>query len=243
MGIGHVCTNRTGHWFKSVTKMRNTGLKLFVLWYNASRQGAIRSALANSPWLFFSPFGLRSLNHREPNWNPAKEKTMCNKKSLYVLVALLLASFLGVSAANAQSSCPYTVASLQGNYSVVGTYGANLAVAIGIRHYDGQGNLSGSYTLNEPTAGSTTGARTIATGTQAGTYTVNCNGTGQFNRVLTQSNGTVTHQVDDFVITAAIPTFNGLFIATAIVDAQETPSAIIPGGVFLTRVHTRQPNQ
>jgi hypothetical protein len=168
---------------------------------------------------------------------------MSNKKSLLAAAASILVSFLGVSAANAQSSCPYNVASLQGNFAVVATYGANLAVAFGVRQYDGQGNLSGVYTLNEPTAGSTTGARTIATGTQAGTYTVNCNGTGQFHRVLTQSNGTVTNQIDDFVITAAVPAFNGVLIATTIADAQQTPSAIIPGGVFVTRVHTRQPSQ
>lgn len=166
---------------------------------------------------------------------------MSNKKSLFA--ALILVSFLGVSAANAQSSCPYSLASLQGSFAVIGTYGANLAVAFGIRQYDGQGNLSAVYTLNEPTAGSTTGARTIATGTQTGTYTVNCNGTGQFHRVLTQSNGTVTNQIDDFVITSAVPAFNGVLIATTIADAQQTPSAIIPGGVFVTRVHTRQPSQ
>lgn len=167
---------------------------------------------------------------------------MCNKKSLFVPAALILASFLGVSAANAQS-CPYTIASLQGNFAVVGNYGANVAIALAVRHYDGQGNLTGNYTVNEPTAGSTTGARTIASGTQAGTYTVNCNGTGQFIRVLTQANGTTTTQVDDFVITAATLTWDGLLIATAIVDAQETPSTIVAGGVFLTRVQTRLPNQ
>src|SRR5580658_3439430 len=100
---------------------------------------------------------------------------MFKSKSLFVAGVLLLVSFLGVTAANAQAtSCPYTLASLQGNYAVVGTYGANLSIAFGTRHYDGQGNLTGNYVINEPTAGSTTGARTIATGTQAGTYTVNC---------------------------------------------------------------------
>jgi hypothetical protein len=31
-------------------------------------------------------------------------------------------------------------------------------------------------------------------------------------------------------------------IATAFTDAQRTPSALVPGGIFLTRVHTRLPN-
>jgi len=171
---------------------------------------------------------------------------MFNKKSLFVPAAIILASFLGASAANAQSSaCPYTLASLQGSYAIIGNYGANVAIALGTRSYDGNGNLSGRYLVNEPTAGSTTGARTIATGTQAGTYTVNCDGTGQFNRILTQANGTVTTGVDDFIITASVKVYNGVgfvMLATTIVDAQESPSAIIPGGIFLVRTQNRLPD-
>jgi hypothetical protein len=106
-------------------------------------------------------------------------------------------------------------------------------------------NLSGTFIINEPTAGSTTGARTIVTGTQVGTYTVNCNGTGQFMRTLTQANGTVTNTVDDFIITAAVRVYNGsdfILLATGITDAQQVPSTIIPGGIFLYRVHARLPN-
>jgi len=165
------------------------------------------------------------------------------KRSLYIPAAILLASFLGVSAANAQNSCPYTLASLQGNYGVVGTYGANIALAFATTQYDGYGNLSGQYLVNYPTHGSTTGARTITTGSWTGTYTVNCNGTGQFHRFLTQASGATANQVDDFVILSAITTFNGGLVATDFIDAQETPSAIVAGGVFLTRRQTRLPNQ
>jgi len=94
--------------------------------------------------------------------------------------------------------------------------------------------------VNEPTAGSTTGARTIVTGTQAGTYTVNCDGTGVFTRVLTV-NGVATNQMDDFMITGAIVKDDHL-VATAIVDAQRTPSVIVAGGIFLTRSFTRLPD-
>jgi hypothetical protein len=89
------------------------------------------------------------------------------------------------------------------------TFGADLGAI---------GNLTGTFIVNEPTAGSTTGARTIVTGTQAGTYTVNGDGTGVFTRVLTV-NGVVTNQMDDFVITGAIVKDDHL-VATAIVDAQ-----------------------
>lgn len=165
---------------------------------------------------------------------------MFSKKSLFVPGALVFTSFLGVSAANAQNPGCYTLASLQGSYAAIGNYGANLAIAFGVRYLDGNGNLRGTFVVNEPTAGSTTGARTIVTGTQAGTYTVNCNGSGVFTRTLTLANGTTANQMDDFIITGAVVQ-GGQLIATTIADAQEVPSAIVPGGIFLTRAYTRRP--
>jgi hypothetical protein len=162
------------------------------------------------------------------------------KKSLSVPALLIFMSFLGASAANAQIARCYTLASLQGSYAVVGTYGANVGTNFGTRTYDGNGNLAGATIINEPTAGSATGARTLATATQVGTYTVNCNGTGQFLRLVTTSTGIVANQVDDFVITSAV-VLGGQLIATSIMDAQEVPSAIVAGGIFLTRVQTRLP--
>jgi hypothetical protein len=164
---------------------------------------------------------------------------MFSMKSLFAQAALILTSLLGVSAANAQTC--FTVASLQGDYAVVGNYGANVAIAFAIRHLDGNGNLTATFVVNEPTAGSTTGARTIVTGTQVGTYTVNCDGTGVITRVLTTSTGVTANQMDDFVITGAVSTLGG-FIATTVVDAQRTPSAIVAGGIFLTRTWTRLPD-
>ena len=171
---------------------------------------------------------------------------MFTTKSSFVAATLVLASFLGVSAANAQdTACPYTFASLQGSYAVIGNYGANVAIALGMVSYDGNGNLASSFVVNEPTPGSTTGARTLVTGTQAGTYTVNCNGTGVITRILTLADGTKSTGTDDFVITSAVRTVNGIsyvFLATSIVNAQRTPSTIVPGGIFLTRTLTRLPN-
>lgn len=170
---------------------------------------------------------------------------MFNKKSSFVPVALILASFVGVSAANAQSTtCPYTLASLQGNYAIVANYGSNLAAALGSEHLDGNGIMTRTSLINEPTPGSTTGARTIVTTTQTGTYTVNCNGTGQFSRTVT-ANGVTTTGMDDFIITAAVRVFAGsdfMLLATGIADIQQGPSSIVPGGIFLTRTHTRLPN-
>jgi hypothetical protein len=148
---------------------------------------------------------------------------MFSRKSLFFPAVLIFTSFAAhAQTVNGQVPKCYTVASLQGNYAIVGNYGSNLAIALGIRSLDGNGNLAGTAVINEPTAGSTTGARTITTATQAGTYTVNCNGTGQFIRVVT-SNGVSTNQVDDFVITLAT-VIGGQLVATAIVDAQQTPA-------------------
>jgi hypothetical protein len=167
-------------------------------------------------------------------------------KSLSAPALLILAGSFGPSFANAQTNpaCPYTLASLQGSYAVVGTYGANVGLAIGTRSYDGNGNLAGTAIVNEPTAGSTTGARTLVVATQAGTYTVNCDGTGQFKRLVTTNTGISAIQVDDFVITAATKSTQAgqPIIATAIIDVQEVPSAIVAGGIFLSRVHTRLPD-
>lgn len=143
---------------------------------------------------------------------------------------------------NAGAPCEFGLASLRGQYALIGTYGDHVAESFGERYFDGNGNLSGTFLINEPTEGSTSGARTIVTGTQKGTYTVNCNGTGVFTRTLTSSTGVITTQTDDFMITAGkhFPEEGlSILVATNLADAQETPSAIVAGGVFLTRVYTR----
>jgi hypothetical protein len=84
---------------------------------------------------------------------------LSNKLSV---TALVFSAFLSVSAAKGDTQC-YTAASVKGTYAVVATYGANVALALALRHFDGAGNLTGTFTLNEPTPGSTTGARTIIT--------------------------------------------------------------------------------
>lgn len=159
-----------------------------------------------------------------------------------VCLAAVLTSMLvtDVVSATAQEwhTC-FTLASLKGSYSIVGTYGANIAIALAKRYVDGDGNLTGTFLVNEPTPGSTTGERTLVTGTQAGTVSVNCDGTGVVTRVLTVA-GVQTKQFDDFVITKA-KIKDGELIATTIVDATRTSSAIVPGGVFLRRTWTRVP--
>ena len=147
----------------------------------------------------------------------------------------------GLSAHAGEMHC-YTEASLKGKFAVVGNYGAHVAEALALRQFDGQGNLTGTFTLNEPDPASTTGGRKIVTGTQVGTYTINCDGTGVFTRTLTTSTGIVTTQNDNFIVTKAVQLWNGQLFATALEDMQQTASAIVPGGVFLTRSYTRLPD-
>jgi hypothetical protein len=167
---------------------------------------------------------------------------MFSKKLLLAAAALALVMFFGNSAATAQDSIHcFDLASLHGDYAILGTYGANVALALGKRYLDGRGNLTATFIVNKPTPGSTTGERTIVSGTQVGTYTVNCDGTGVVTRTLIVGT-TQTQQVDDFVITEAIVR-DGHKVATAIADAQRTPSAIVAGGIFLTRIYTRLPDR
>jgi hypothetical protein len=161
-----------------------------------------------------------------------------------LIVAAAIVTWLGFAIPTAKADddthC-YTVASLKGTYAIVVTYGANVALALALRHFDGEGNLKGTFTLNAPTPGSTTGGRTIITGTQVGTYTVNCDGTGVFARHVKASNGVTETQKDDFLITKATME-DGQLLATALEDATRVPSAIVPGGLFVTRSFTRRPD-
>ena len=73
---------------------------------------------------------------------------------------------------------------------------------------------------------------------------MNCNGTGTITRIVTRPDGSMVPEADDFIITEAIklPGWPPIAIATTIADAQRVPSTIVPGGVFVTHVHTRLPD-
>ena len=117
------------------------------------------------------------------------------------------------------------------------SYGANVALGLQPELLDGSGNLSRSGINNQLVAGTTTGERTVANVTSAGTYTVNCDGTGTINRVVTRPDGTTATTSDDFLVVEAIQTFQGL-IASKIIDVQRDPSVVPPGGLFVFRTHT-----
>ena len=164
---------------------------------------------------------------------------MLNLKHYFIPSTLLFVTILGAATANAENPMCYTLASLQGSWGGRTIYGAGTqAESIGQQFIDASGNLNRSYFLNAPVIGDPSGARTISTGTQTGTYTINCDGSGTITRVNTNSSGVVVTQIDNFFITAA-EIKNGQFVATALIDAQQTPSALVPGGVFVFRLWTR----
>ena len=136
----------------------------------------------------------------------------------------------------------YTRESLQGSYGVLINFGQNLALGLHRETLDGKGNLSRTGVVNQPTAGSTTGARTIGNVTNTGTYTVNCNGIGTFDRVVTRPDGTKAVATDDFIITGGIEK-DGKLLATRIFNMQREPSVLLPGGVFVTRTHALRPSK
>jgi hypothetical protein len=65
---------------------------------------------------------------------------------------LICLSFVGVSAAQDDAQC-YTLASINGTYGTVATYGSNVALALAVRHYDGKGNFTATFIVNEPGMG------------------------------------------------------------------------------------------
>jgi hypothetical protein len=183
----------------------------------------------------------------------SEEKAMFIEKgfnSLFAPTVLIVFGFSGMSTVNAADQPCYNRASIQGHYAIVTNYGDNVAQALGGRYYDGNGNFTGSFVINEPKPGSTTGERTLVTGSQTGTYTVNCDGTGVITRVVTLSDGTTETQADDFVITGATvianqhgPFFPLQLLATEVKDAGRIPSPIVSSSLFVTHKHTRLPDR
>jgi hypothetical protein len=168
---------------------------------------------------------------------------MFHNKGSFVPVMLVLTSFLCAYAAKAQdATCPFTAASLQGSYGMVGYYSGGIALALAVENFDDSGNMTRKAFVNAPPAATApTGApRTITPTTSTGTFTVNCDGTGTYTRMLTNVTTGVTSGpfTGNFVITGAVAK-DGQLIATTFTDAQVEGSLIVPGGVFVYYVHTR----
>ncbi|MBV9343311.1 MAG: hypothetical protein JO159_20795 [Acidobacteria bacterium] len=132
----------------------------------------------------------------------------------------------------------YSQASLSGSYAFVGTYAANIAANLGVMSFDGIGGVKGVVIVNQPAAN---GLRTLVRVTVNGTYSVNNDGTGVIAFTVTFADGHTADVTEDFVITHA-ESRGGVLIATSMFDAQEQPSVVISGNVFVTHTYTRRPD-
>jgi hypothetical protein len=166
---------------------------------------------------------------------------MKNKRCSLAPAAILFASCIGGTLANAQTPACYTVESMEGSFATIGTYGPGIAMALAVRSHDALGNLSAAAINNLPRAGSTTGERSVTPNTNLGSFTVNCDGSGVVTRIATLADGTRVQGFDDFLITEGVVE-NGKLVATTVVDGSRAPSSIVPGGVFLSRRYYRRPN-
>src|ERR1051326_5837440 len=168
-------------------------------------------------------------------------------KSWFVQAVVTSISFLSLSVVKAEPPQPplppqcYTLASLQGSYALIGNYAGGIGMALAVEFIDGQGNMTRQATVNQPLAGSTTGERTLTATMSTGTYTIRCDGTGTLHRTQTNVTTGVTSSNDSNIIITGAVVKNGQLIATSIISAQTTPSAIVPGGVFTSMVYTRVP--
>src|SRR2546421_935164 len=112
-----------------------------------------------------------------------------NTKVLIAAAAIVTWFGFGMPAAKADETRCYTNASLKGTYAAVVTYGANVALALAIRHLDGQGNLTGTFTLNAPDLASATGGGKSIPGRRVVPSRATSAGPGISARTFTSSPG------------------------------------------------------
>lgn len=175
-------------------------------------------------------------------------RTMLKNKFRLVSPTAMLGGFIMASASIAfgqvqpslsvAAKPKFSLASIRGDYPIVGTFSGHVAIELGNQTIDGRGHFTGSSVVNVPGAD---GKRRIIPVTFTGTYTVTSDGKGTDSFTVPLPNGTTATFTEDFIITKA-EFIHGELIATEIVAAMREPSAVVPGGVLLTHVYTRRPN-
>ena len=68
-------------------------------------------------------------------------------------LTVFLFSVLGITAPRADQPSCYTLESLEGSWTIISTFGANVARALGKRDIAADGSFTGTFLLNGPTAG------------------------------------------------------------------------------------------
>jgi hypothetical protein len=137
----------------------------------------------------------------------------------------------------ARRNRPYTLASVNGEFAVVGTFGANVARQLGVvRINDGQ--VTGFARANRP--GNAPNERALYSFTITGTITVNEDGTGVVSGTATFPDGSTLEFHLDTLITKA-KEVHGVKIATEIADMQREASPVVDGQ-FIVHTLTRRPD-
>lgn len=166
--------------------------------------------------------------------------------STLTLALFLLSSFIlpGTAAASqggsdaSQEHHSYSVESINGTYAFVGTYAGRVAANLGVVKFNGLGSVEGSVIVNQPNPD---GTRNIVKVSLAGTYFINPDGTGTVSFLVTFPDGHTANVTEDLVITKA-KIRHGMLIATSMFEAQEQPSVVLSGNVFVTHTYTKIPN-
>ncbi|MDQ2841919.1 MAG: hypothetical protein M3Y72_12955 [Acidobacteriota bacterium] len=162
---------------------------------------------------------------------------MLRQRKTFVLAACLIGTMLVASTAGSAAECKgYALASIEGEYAVVGTYAGEVAGLIGVSRTDRNGNVEGSALVNIP---GTNNTRLVVPISWTGVQIVNEDGTGTVSLTITLPNATQT-VTQDFVITKAAK-IDGVLKATELRTMQREPSGLV-AGEFITDVLTRRPD-
>lgn len=162
--------------------------------------------------------------------------------------------FVGLCCAHATTACaqgapgsdqnsdtdrnqPYTLASINGEFALVGTYGSNVGRQLGIvQIHDGQ--VSGYANANIPGASAT--ERVVVHFSFTGTAAINDDGTGLISVSVTLPNGSIAEFHLDILITKTIE-LHRRKIAIEMQDMQREVSQIATGE-FVVHTLTRRPD-
>ncbi len=159
-----------------------------------------------------------------------------SKLPLALLLASAIAGPLTVSAQNRDHDQPYSLASLDGEFALVGTYTGGIARQLGIVHIN-RGDVTGFLRVNVP--GSTPTQRVVVYLTFAGNVTVAEDGTGVVTVTVTYPDQSLHPATLDLLITKARED-RGAKIATEMATMQRETPALSPGSLIVATL-TRRP--
>jgi hypothetical protein len=153
---------------------------------------------------------------------------------LVAAAAILITAVPAISAEESDKNI-YTLASLQGDYALVGVYGSDVARLNGVFTADGNGSLSGSAQINAPGSG---GQRVLVAVSFAGTYTITPDGLGVIAVTIALPNGATTPATIDLLLTK-LAKIRGTSVAVEATTMQREPSSIV-GGEFIAHTVFRR---